>query len=140
MLQELSKLTTSPSKRSICLLLVVSSWLLGLIYLVDPQDRSDYAPQLLFPEHLLSMYWWGGLFILNALTLTVSLAYKNRRLFTYFLFVYGATLFVWSLMTLGSTFLSQSALYSTAVWPMVLSNVAFITSSALMREKESKPQ
>lgn len=70
--------------------------ILGTIYLAAPLAKLTASPGLAYADHLLSLRWWGALFLAAAVTMVAALVRRRREWFVAALFLCGLSMAVFS--------------------------------------------
>lgn len=109
-------------------------WFGLVVYIIDPQDRTDRSPGLEFARLLAPMWVWGLMFC--ALAVIVAVAWRSQRelLLRWALLAYGAVMTWWAFVYAAAVYLNPNASVGGPSWPL------FVAAACAASERSIRNQ
>jgi hypothetical protein len=94
------------------------SAIFGCLFLWDPQNRLERSPSLALARAMLPLRVWGFIFLSIGCVMMFALVSHHRRDFTFALYLYAVTMFLWVGIYIGALFLNPDASSVAFAWPL----------------------
>ena len=115
---------------------VVLTFLIGVTYLTDPLGRLDGVNALSAQRSIMSMKWWGTLFIAISLTMALAFRRRSRAWFVFGLYACAATMGIWAALYTVSIFTTDNASVTTPMYPLFVAIACHASAKSLLAKEQ----